>query len=101
MEQFLNEFRDIVESARNNLLAITAEEAQKGPAGKWSPKEIVGHLIDSAANNHQRFIRAQFTDDLICPSYDGLVLRSMRRHPGRLWLVCGRATIFTCITSFQ
>ncbi|HEV7705608.1 MAG TPA: DinB family protein [Gemmatimonadaceae bacterium] len=37
---------------------------------KWSRKEIVGHLIDSASNNHERFVRAQFTDDLICPTYD-------------------------------
>lgn len=29
---------------------------------KWSKKEILGHLIDSAANNHQRFIRGQFED---------------------------------------
>jgi hypothetical protein len=27
---------------------------------KWSKQEIVGHLIDSAANNHQRFIRIQY-----------------------------------------
>jgi len=70
MQQFLNEFRDIVETARRNLLVLGPEEAAKHPAGKWSPKEIVGHLIDSATNNHQRFIRAQFTDDLVCPPYD-------------------------------
>lgn len=29
---------------------------------KWSKKEILGHLIDSAANNHQRFLRVQFED---------------------------------------
>lgn len=29
---------------------------------KWSKKEIIGHLIDSATNNHQRFIRGQFED---------------------------------------
>jgi hypothetical protein len=29
---------------------------------KWSPKEILGHLIDSAANNHQRFIRTQYEE---------------------------------------
>src|SRR5688572_28212730 len=28
--------------------------------GKWSKKEILGHLIDSATNNHHRFIRGQF-----------------------------------------
>lgn len=27
---------------------------------KWSQKEILGHLIDSATNNHQRFVRGQF-----------------------------------------
>ena len=27
---------------------------------KWSKKQILGHLIDSAANNHHRFVRAQF-----------------------------------------
>jgi DinB superfamily len=27
--------------------------------GKWSRKQILGHLIDSAVNNHQRFVRAQ------------------------------------------
>jgi len=30
-----------------------------GPC-KWSKKQILGHLIDSATNNHQRFVRAQF-----------------------------------------
>src|SRR6478609_7364599 len=30
---------------------------------KWSKKEILGHLIDSATNNHQRFIRIQFEDN--------------------------------------
>ena len=37
--------------------------------GKWSPKQVIGHLIDSAANNHQRFVRAQFTDELVFPGY--------------------------------
>ncbi len=27
---------------------------------KWSKKELLGHLIDSATNNHQRFVRCQF-----------------------------------------
>ncbi len=30
--------------------------------GKWSIKETLGHLIDSATNNHHRFVRAQFED---------------------------------------
>jgi hypothetical protein len=34
----------------------------KPAINKWSKKEIIGHLIDSAAANHQRFVRAQFED---------------------------------------
>lgn len=30
--------------------------------GKWSPRQILGHLVDSAANNHQRIIRARYQD---------------------------------------
>jgi hypothetical protein len=36
---------------------------------KWCPREIIGHLIDSASNNHQRFVRAQFQEDLVFPGY--------------------------------
>lgn len=34
--------------------------SKKEQINKWSKKEILGHLIDSATNNHQRFVRAQF-----------------------------------------
>jgi hypothetical protein len=30
---------------------------------KWSKKEILGHLCDSAINNLSRFVRAQFEDE--------------------------------------
>lgn len=32
-------------------------------------KQILGHLIDSAANNHQRMIRLQYNEKLIFPDY--------------------------------
>lgn len=34
--------------------------SEKPNAAQWSKKEILGHLIDSATNNHQRFVRSQF-----------------------------------------
>ena len=37
-----------------------AEFNYKPTPDKWSKKQILGHLIDSATNNHQRFIRSQF-----------------------------------------
>ena len=36
-------------------------EARSRP-GKWSKKEILGHLVDSAQNNIRRFIVAQYED---------------------------------------
>jgi hypothetical protein len=53
--------------------------------GKWSPKEIIGHLIDSAANNHQRFVRAQFTDELVFPGYEQVEWVSTQRYRDRPW----------------
>jgi hypothetical protein len=38
--------------------------------GKWSKKQLLGHLIDSASNNHQRFVRAQVVDNLQFPGYE-------------------------------
>lgn len=59
-----------VEAAFRSLSALPEEAAARRPApGKWSPKEIIGHLIDSASNNHQRFVRAQFQEDLVFAGY--------------------------------
>ncbi len=70
-EDFLADFRLTIDSALVRLQQISEEQSAIPTAeGKWSVKEIIGHLIDSAANNHQRFVRAQFTDDLLFPGYD-------------------------------
>ena len=62
--------RRVVEQARDRLLEISDTAAGIRPEpGKWSPKEVVGHLIDSASNNHQRFVRARFQSDLKFPGY--------------------------------
>jgi hypothetical protein len=62
--------QQIVEAATPQLLALGDEDSARRPAaGKWSPREILGHLIDSASNNHQRFVRALWQDDLIFTGY--------------------------------
>jgi hypothetical protein len=38
--------------------------------GGWSRKQVIGHLIDSASNNHQRFVRAALQGSLEFPRYD-------------------------------
>jgi hypothetical protein len=37
-----------------------AELSQKAEANRWSKKEIIGHLIDSAQNNIRRFVCGQY-----------------------------------------
>lgn len=45
------------------LKAVSEDEYNRKPSPeKWCKKEILGHLIDSASNNHQRFIRVQYED---------------------------------------
>ena len=55
-----------------HLLQGRLSEALDLPArlADETPKEVLGHLIDSAANNHQRFVRAQQTDTLTLPGYE-------------------------------
>ena len=48
-------------SGKFRKMGLSEWEFRKAPY-KWSKKEILGHMIDSAANNHQRFVRAQYGD---------------------------------------
>jgi len=64
------ELRQILAAAAPRLLALTDAQAAQAPApGKWSAKQVIGHLVDSASNNHGRFVRAQLTQDLVFPGY--------------------------------
>ena len=63
--------RAAVMASEPRLLALTDAATSRRPAaGKWSPREIIGHLIDSASNNHQRFVRAASQEDLVLPGYE-------------------------------
>lgn len=66
----LDDFRQTIEETSTRLLSMTEDESRAPLTNeKWSAKETIGHLIDSAANNHQRFVRAQFKDDLVFDGY--------------------------------
>ena len=53
-----------------SLQAITESEAATSLApGRWTRKEELGHLIDSASNNHMRFVRATLEGTYDGPSY--------------------------------
>jgi hypothetical protein len=61
----------VVEAAEPKLRKISeTESALPIKAGGWSRKQVLGHLIDSASNNHQRFVRAALQESLDFPAYD-------------------------------
>jgi len=80
------ELEATVEAARGGLLAIGEEAAgrRSGP-DQWSKKEILGHLIDSASNNHQRFVRLQHDKLLVMPSYQQVDWVRTQNYEGREW----------------
>jgi hypothetical protein len=67
----LTELAAILDTTPPQLLAITDGDAAHKPGpDRWSRKEILGHLIDSAGNNHQRFVRGQLVPNLDFPEYE-------------------------------
>jgi hypothetical protein len=81
-----NNLRETVLAAFERFILMPESDAnQRMGAGKWSIQEIVGHLIDSAANNHARFVKAQFTDDLIFEGYDQEAWVANQHYAGAQW----------------
>lgn len=68
------------------LLAISDTMAAYSPSPeKWSRKQIVGHLIDSATNNHHRFIRLQLAPELAFPGYQQNEWVDLNGYTARPW----------------
>jgi len=79
-------FRQEVDAAEPRLRALSETRAASSPApAKWSPKEVLGHLIDSAANNHQRFVRVQADRDLSLSGYAQDFWVDTQRYSDRAW----------------
>ena len=60
MEKTISRFTYLLETVPPKLNEIKKEEWEYRLPNKWSKKEVLGHLLDSACNNHQRFLKAQF-----------------------------------------
>ena len=61
MKQKINAFEIVIDGLRNSLSSITDFETKPSETS-WSKKEILGHLIDSAVNNLQRFTEIQYVE---------------------------------------
>ena len=74
------ELKQILNLTHASLNALSEQETSVPPkSGKWCKKEILGHLIDSASNNHQRFVRAALAGSLTFPGYQQAELVELER----------------------
>lgn len=70
MKEIADEIRVIVADSTGTLSSMAADRVSfKAGPDKWSKKEILGHLIDSAANNHHRFVRGGYNAATDFPQY--------------------------------
>jgi hypothetical protein len=66
IHQAIEKLNGLCSSVPATLRQFSEEELTLKPSpGKWSKKELLGHLIDSATINHQRFVRAQFETPVV------------------------------------
>ncbi len=70
MTQTADRLARILAATPIRLADVSETDASQTAPGRWSKKQILGHLIDSAANNHQRFVRAQLAESYAGPTYE-------------------------------
>jgi hypothetical protein len=64
------EFRSRLKAIRGALMTVSPSIADTPwREGGWTRKQILGHLLDSAANNRQRFVRAATEGAYTGPKY--------------------------------
>lgn len=88
MKNVIAEFDRTIRESINGLTKITEEEDDQlriVRSGKWTRKETLGHLIDSAANNHYRFVRVQMFDNLLLPTFDQEAWVACQNYRSESW----------------
>jgi hypothetical protein len=67
---------------------VTLSEAEASVPereGKWSAKQVIGHLIDSAVNNLPRIVRMQIETGLSLSGYEQMEWVSLQHYAERDW----------------
>ncbi len=86
MKDTIARLESLVQTVPGRLLALgEAGSRERRSPDAWSRKEILGHLIDSAGNNHQRFVRGQLAASVEFPAYDGVGFVAVQRYDEEPW----------------
>lgn len=71
MRELSEKLLQVIDTAEPRLRKVSEPASTESVLpGGWSRKQVIGHLIDSASNNHQRFVRAALQPLLEFPGYD-------------------------------
>jgi hypothetical protein len=97
----IEELRVLLREFPRELELISDREAGRPRSGGgWSRKELLGHLIDSATVNHQRFVRAQIESgfSLLYEQNQWVDLQRYRERPWHdlidLWTALNRHLLY-------
>ncbi len=67
----LARMRELLQIVPDHLAKLSKDGVEgKASPTAWSRREELGHLLDSAANNHQRIVRAQLEENPAMPGYE-------------------------------
>lgn len=86
LRSLLYEFDQLINKSELSLSLLSEDQVREKRGEKWSKKEILGHLIDSAMNNHQRFVHAQVSAEIKLASYDQAVWVRVQDYQSEPWL---------------
>jgi len=67
---YTNEIKTVINEWEQKLLLLPEDViTQRRNHQNRTVKQLLGHLVDSASNNHQRMVRLQYNDNLVFPDY--------------------------------
>ena len=83
-ERIARSLRAAIDEGVGLFRGVSEERTAKRPApDEWCAREVIGHLIDSACNNHRRFIINQDADRLIVDLYQQNVWVARQQYAER------------------
>jgi hypothetical protein len=86
MSAALDRLRLAVRTLPGILAGFSEAQSEQRPAPeRWTKKEVLGHLIDSASNNHQRFVRGQIASGQDFPGYEQEQWVRLQDYQGARW----------------
>ncbi|VTR95288.1 Uncharacterized protein OS=Haliscomenobacter hydrossis (strain ATCC 27775 / DSM 1100 / LMG 10767 / O) GN=Halhy_0781 PE=4 SV=1: DinB_2 [Gemmata massiliana] len=86
MQNAIDRLRFAVQTLPGVLAQYSETESEQRPSPeRWTKKEVIGHLIDSASNNHQRFVRGQLAAGQDFPRYEQERWVRVQNYQGARW----------------